>query len=604
MKIDFSSSLPPLQRRERQLLIAATVIAALTRILSVARTPWDWDEILFSLGLREFDIVKHNPHPPGFPLYIVSAKLFRLFGLSDFHSLQAVNCIAAALVVPVTVFLCRELRFRFGPALSAALLLAFMPNVWFFGGTAFSDVPSMVLVMAASGFLLRGARDGRSYVIGAALLGVAAGYRPQNLMVGAVPAVIATFYQLRRRAIARVAIAIAIGATITVGSYAGAAMATGGWSRYSRAVQLHRQYIDKIDSFRAPLRPSLRGVSDDFFVRPFRVAPINWTLLLLGLISIVVSLVRLRWPELIALAAFLPFWIMAWLVLDFHSTSRFSIAWMPLLAILAADGIWLIGALARRAEKPAAAVMTFALTLAMTLWTLPALEVVRSFPSPPLQAVDWIRQYANRSSILLVHKSMAPYASYYLGNYDVEVVDGAPAARLSRRLAYYVTERKTELGPAHQFRFARGNLWNIVRRRYFVVSVVPLTGRPDFQEGWYHEESSDGSTFRWMGKRSVTALPPLRRPARLMLRFSMPLQQLGQPPRVAIRLNGETLDELTVREPVIERTYEIAKPPLRNPNELVIESDRAVNPLAEGLSGDPRDLALRLEALEWVSVDG
>ncbi|HVS33556.1 MAG TPA: hypothetical protein VMS98_19130 [Thermoanaerobaculia bacterium] len=604
MKIDFGAALPPLTPGQRRLLIAVSVAAALTRLLSLARTPWDWDEILFSLGLREFDVAKHNPHPPGFPLYVVSARVFRLFGLSDFHSLQAVNLVAAVLIFPVTVFLCRELRLRFGTALSAALLLAFMPNVWFFGGTAFSDVPSMVLVMAASGFLMRGARDGRSYLVGAALLGIAAGYRPQNLMVGAVPALLATVFQIRRRQAGRVAAAIAIGAVIIAGSYAGAAIATGGWSRYATAIRLHREYIDKIDSFRAPLRPTLSGVSDDFFVRPFRVAPINWTLALLSLVSIAVSVVRLRWPVLIALAAFLPFWIMAWLILDFHSTSRFSIAWMPLLAILAGDGIWLIGALARRAQTTLASVMTLALTIAMSLWTLPALEVVRRFPSPPLQAVDWILQYANRSARLYVHKSMAPYAAYYLGHYEVEVSDGAPAARLSRQLAYYLTERQTELGPAHQFRFARGNLWNIVRRRYFVVSVVPLSGQPDFVSGWYDEESSGGSTWRWMGKRSVTLLPRLRRPARLDLRFSIPRSRAGPPPRVTIQLNGDVLDAFTAGEPAVERSFAIDRPALRDRNELVIEIDRVVNPLAAGLSGDPRDLGLRLERLEWISIDG
>ena len=37
-----------------------------------------------------------------------------------------------------------------------SLLFVFFPNVWFFGGTAFSDLPGLALLLAASATLLRG----------------------------------------------------------------------------------------------------------------------------------------------------------------------------------------------------------------------------------------------------------------------------------------------------------------------------------------------------------------------------------------------------------------------------------------------------------------
>ena len=96
---------------------------------------------------------------------------------SDFHALQAINVIAGMLLFPVLFLLAREIGFRFPTATIAAALCAFFPNVWFFGGTAFSDVPSIVLVVFAVALLIRGARDRWAYFAGTLLLAISIGIR-------------------------------------------------------------------------------------------------------------------------------------------------------------------------------------------------------------------------------------------------------------------------------------------------------------------------------------------------------------------------------------------------------------------------------------------
>ncbi len=582
-------------RREHFALWAATLVTAATRVWGLARSPWDWDEILFSLALRHYDVASHHPHPPGFPLFIAAAKVFRAIGFSDFHALQALNVVAGVLLVPAMFFFCRELGLRFGTSLSAALFLAFFPNVWFFGETAFSDVPSVVLVVFACGLLLRGRTSDAAYVAGAAVLAIAGGFRPQNLVIGFAPAILATWSRIRARRRVAIASAVAIGAAILVASYGAAVIATGGWQPYIEAVHEHEQYITVTDSFHNQARPALYRLLDDFFVRPYHAAVINMVVTALGLISLAFAIVRRRVPVLIAIAAFAPFCLIAWLYLDHFSASRFSIGYAPLFALLAADGAMIFG-------ETAGWSIAVALTAGMFVWTLSAVNLARTSDSPPVQAIEWIRAHVPPSPAALeIHESLGPYAEYFLPDYRIEwTLDGPPLARLNPTPSWYMREGTIDRSGALNFTWPRDRAWNVARRRYFEIGVVPVTGRARFLEGWYGEEVSPKTDWRWMGAHGRIELPEIRGNARLRLRFFVPLHVLHGVPSIAVRRNGIIVKTIAVRDPFVDVALDFQN--LAGPQTIDIDTDRTVNPLAEHISGDSRDLGLRLDALEWIPL--
>lgn len=578
-----------LSGRQRWAVVAASVLAAASRLPALARTPWDWDEMLFMQGLDAFDVARHRPQPPGFPLYILAGKALRRLGFSDFHALQLISIIAGMAIVPVMFFLCRELRLRFSTALGASVLLAFFPNVWLYGGGAFSDVPAMTLIILAIALLLAGCRDSRAYLGGAALLGVAAGIRPQALLVGFAPFLIATAFQSRRR-IGRVCAAIAMIAGITVASYGAAAWLTG-WTAYRSALAAHSDYIERVDSFRSPLRPPLWRVFDDFFVMPYHAPPINATLTFLVLISAVATLVRRRPAVLTAIAAFGPFCLFTWLVLDRFSASRFSIAYAPLMAILAADGLRLV--LRRPAIELAGAC---AIAGWMIAWSWPALRQNRSV-TPPVAAMEWIRSHGDsRRSIVDVDPTMIPFAEWFLPDYRLQLVARAPDASWIAGRPEFLVGEGTAAAPAVSFVRPHGRLWDIVRRRYFAVSVRPVPSIR-FGDGWYGQERLGSQIWRWMGARSVAILPPLRGDARLRLAFHVPLE--GEtPPTVTIRINGAIVDRFRAAANEVQRSV-IVHDTAGEPVVLQIETDRVMMPSAEHLGSDARSLGLRLDSIEW-----
>ena len=590
--IDLRSTPEPLKRGQQLAVWVATLVTAVTRVWGLARSPWDWDEMLFSLALRHYDVGIHQPHPPGFPLFIAAARLFRLAGLSDFRSLQAVNLVASVLLVPAMFFFCRELRLKLPTSLIASLFLAFFPNVWFFGETAFSDVPSIVLVVFACGLLLRGCRSDRAYVSGAIVLAIAGAFRPQNLVVGLAPFIIATWF---RRKVRLTAVAIISAALILAASYGAAVAESGGWERYRKALLLHQQYVTATDSFRSPIRPPLHRLLDDFFVRPYRAPVINSFVTGFALISVGVSLLRRRVPVLIAIASFSPFCLAAWLFLDHFSASRFSIGFAPLIAVLAADGVVLISFKREGIEWA----IGLALTALMFVWTVPAIDLPRRGDSPPVQAAEWLRSHASiTKSQIYVHESVGAYAEYFLDRYRV-ALDGPPIARLDPSPAWYMKEGTSGLPGAINFSWPQGRAAQVTRRRYFDVAVIPLNGVAQFGDGWYDEEAAGESPWRWMGARGTIELPPIAGKARLRLRLFVPLHVMPSPPSITVRLNGAVIESLRPRAPFIDIVHDSDG----SAHVLTIETDRVVNPRREKLGEDPRDLGLRLDRLEWIAVE-
>jgi hypothetical protein len=589
---------------ERRIFLVVAVTCAASRLLAISRSLWDWDETLFCLGMRAYDVARHHPHPPGFPLFIALGKVMRWLGPGDFRALQSVTVLSSVFLFPAVFLLARSVRIGFPTAVIAGVLCAFFPNVWFFGGTAFSDVPSIVLVLVAVALLFRGAGDERAYLAGSFLLALAIGMRPQNLLVGLFPGALATWHRWRARK--RVVVTAALIGVVTVALCYGPAIAVTGWSRYFAAVQAHRDYIWNIDSFRSAERPPLWRLFDRFFIKQYGSPPLSIITSLLVLIS-TVGAIRSRDRRIgFVAAAFAPFCLVAWVMLDRFSISRFSIGYIPLFAILAADGIRRVALMAERrlawtplvSETAIAAV----LTLAFALWTLPALAVVRRTVSPPLQAVAATQRTLDPvRDRLYVAYSMVPYVEYFLPPRPwLRVLDerALPLDDIDRRPSYLLTEHDHPASRGEVFTRRRGALWNIARRHYFDVSLAPVERVAHFGRGWYLPEQAGTDEWRWMGPRSEAMLPPASGPAALRLNFDVPEEILPRRPRVTIKLNGRVVDSFVALHPTETHDYSGLATDREKSNVLELSIDQTWKP-PPGPDADPRELGIMLRFLSF-----
>jgi len=586
--VNLSAAPSPLTARERAIYWIVLLVCAASRFLAIARSLWDWDEALFCLGMRSYDVASHHPHPPGFPVYIAAAKVARLFVSSDFRALQAVNLIAAVLVFPAMFMLARELRLKFTTSVIAASLLAFFPNVWFFGGTGFSDVTSITLVIYAVAFLFRGCRDSNAYFIGTFLLALSVGIRPQNLLVGIFPVAIATWYRARQ-SVRDVGFAALVAAGVVGAAYASAIHATGSPGPYLNAIRVHGEYIAKVDSFRSLDRPPLWRLIDRFFVKQYQSPGLSLAASLFVAISIFGAIRTRDRSMLYNAATFAPFAIAAWLMLDRYSISRFSIGYAPMFAIFAADGI---ARISRRTDIES--LLGAALIAGFAIYTWPALTIARQTISPSVLGVDVVRQHLDpRTSDLYVAFPMSPFIDYFLPYYPYrQVFDerGLPLSTPDHK-AYFLTEVYHTQPAGWVFRRERGALWNIARRHYFEVALEPLPQSAQYVSGWYPPERRGVEELRWMGQHSVTLLPPAKGTTKLRAQFDVPDELMPARPTVTFLMNGAVIDRFQPTEAHLVREYEVTPGPANNTLEITI--DRTLR------SSDPRELGLLIRYLSW-----
>jgi hypothetical protein len=585
----FSTDPEPITARQRAIVVMVAIVCAATRFLALARSVWDWDEALFTMALRDYDVTFHHPHPPGFPVFIALARAVRLVVPDDFRALQAINLIAAMLVFPAVYFFARELRLRFMTCVMAGAVFAFLPNVWFFGGGAFSDIPSIVLVLFAVTLLFRGARDRKAYWLGTFLLALAIGIRPQNFLIGLIPGIYAT----RKRRPLEVLTALVIGLIVVGVAYGGAVYATGDFDDYMRIVREHGEYISRVDSWRSPERPPLWRIFDRFFIKQYQSPPLSIVASILATISIVGAIRERDRSMLWAALTFIPFAILAWLMLDRFSISRFSIGYQPMFALFVADGLRRVGS--RRSWLAPA--LGGALIIAFAAYTLPALTAVRNDIAPSILAVRAVSQNVDPSrERLFVGHTMSAFMDMALPGFPyTRVLDdrAMPLTSLGQQpwLLAEITETKPE---GFVFRRERGNLWNIARRHYFEIKLQPLLDQPRFVSGWYSPEGMGADEWRWMRGHSVTLLPPASGRTMLRIDFGVPAEVMARNPTITIKLNGRVVDQFQSTASYLERDYRVTPSPQGLPNVLELAIEHTVTPDQDG-----RELGLRLRFLGW-----
>jgi hypothetical protein len=170
-------------RVDYALAAALSLLTVLSRLPYRARMLYNWDAVQFALALHEYDVVKHQPHPPGYILYVALARLVHGW-VGDAAAAYVLLAVAFSGGSTFVVYLLARAVYDRATALTAAALLAVSPLFWFYGTVGLSYAGEALMASVVAYFAFRAMRGSETDAwLAAGYLGLAGGLRQSLLLL-------------------------------------------------------------------------------------------------------------------------------------------------------------------------------------------------------------------------------------------------------------------------------------------------------------------------------------------------------------------------------------------------------------------------------------
>jgi hypothetical protein len=193
--------------------------ATLAAAVLVTRLPFrthyllNWDAAQFALGMARFDVVHHQPHPPGYIGYVALGRLLQpLFG--DANAALVALSIAGECTGVIAAFLFARSLFGPGAAWVTGLAMLASPLFWYYGEAANTYAIEPLTVIAIAWFAWRcwNREAGAAMPLGLAM--AAAGALRPSTPVLMAPLVLLALWRLGSARSSLAAAATAVGGTL------------------------------------------------------------------------------------------------------------------------------------------------------------------------------------------------------------------------------------------------------------------------------------------------------------------------------------------------------------------------------------------------------
>jgi 4-amino-4-deoxy-L-arabinose transferase-like glycosyltransferase len=170
-------------RIDYALAAALSLLTVLSRLPYRTRMLYNWDAVQFALALHEYDVVKHQPHPPGYILYVALARLVHGW-TGDAAAAYVLLAVAFSGGGTFFVYLLARTVYDRPTALTAAALLAVSPLFWFYGTVGLTYAGEAFMASVVAYFAFRAMRGSEADAwLAAGYLGLAGGLRQSLLLL-------------------------------------------------------------------------------------------------------------------------------------------------------------------------------------------------------------------------------------------------------------------------------------------------------------------------------------------------------------------------------------------------------------------------------------
>jgi hypothetical protein len=209
------------------------MLTILTRLPFTSKLLYHMDSCHFALALENYDVTIHQPHPPGYFLYVMLGRLINLFVQDANTTFISISIFFSSLAV-VTIYLLGKEVFNRRTGVFAALIALTSPNLWFHGEVALTYVVEAFFSSFVALLCWKMLKGEHKYLwLSVIALGIAGGIR-QNTIVFLFPLWIFSVKGIPFRKIAA-----SLGLLIVVCSlwFVPMVWMTGGWNAYNEALK-------------------------------------------------------------------------------------------------------------------------------------------------------------------------------------------------------------------------------------------------------------------------------------------------------------------------------------------------------------------------------
>ncbi len=170
---------PPWSARRKGSWALAMFVTSLAHALTRARAAEGWDGVGFLLSIGHFDLENFQPHPPGYPVYVLLLRASACLLRSPLEGATALSVLSLAVVAAAAY----DLASRAGGharGVAAILLVGSPPLLWRTATAIGSEAPGLAFLALAFVLLGRGRPGWAGALLGAAL-GVRLSFFPLGL---------------------------------------------------------------------------------------------------------------------------------------------------------------------------------------------------------------------------------------------------------------------------------------------------------------------------------------------------------------------------------------------------------------------------------------
>jgi hypothetical protein len=207
------------------------LLTILTRLPFTSKLLYHWDSVQFALAIENYDITVHQPHPPGYFLYVMLGRLLNLF-INDANTVfVSISLVFSGLVIVAIYHLGEEIFDKNIGVIAAAIALT-SPNLWFHGEVALTYIVEAFFSTLIALLCWRILKGEHKYIwLAAVVLGIAGGVR-QNTIVFLLPL---WLFSVKGVPIRKTILSLGLLGIVCLLWFTPMVWMTGGWHAYREA---------------------------------------------------------------------------------------------------------------------------------------------------------------------------------------------------------------------------------------------------------------------------------------------------------------------------------------------------------------------------------